>query len=174
MKFTKGDILIDSAGFKRKVLTVIDDLYITSYVDNFQSASKPYTEQELINTGYKLYNPSALRLEVGYRTGSLHIIYDDIVGMIDRNGKCSILDSPMMVDQYSKWRKNGCLIEDTILIWRGGEYQVKRFLGRGEIMLKRIDIAGGAIYNLNNTCYERGCEDDNIIRHEHNNCPIGF
>jgi len=114
-------------------------------------------------------------LEVG--RGFLEIVCGDKnhvkgLGHITADGESHILDTHDRVRFYNQWRTSGMKVrEQEPVLWRGGEYKLKLF---GGIMLERIDITRGEIYEFYNREYIAGCRDDNIQRWEWDNKPIGF
>jgi len=171
MKWKKGDILVSIDG-EKEVLGVMDNLYVMSCIDNFELVDGMYLEQELINLGYDL--PVPKKMHLGTTESSLYIWYDNVsIGYIDEDGECRILNSNYSIQNHNQWRKDGCLIDSTIIEWNDSEYELAKS-SIGSIVLRKAGVIDGVIYNFHYTRYEHNCNDDNIIRHKHNNCPIGF
>ena len=102
--------------------------------------------------------------------GSLFIVVgNEMIGEINRNGKCGILNTEFRVGVYEKWRESGMLVDSTPVEWRGGEYIINEFC-----RLARKDIPCGFIYDFASCSYISVCDDENIVRFKHNNRPIGF
>jgi len=95
------------------------------------------------------------------------------LGLIGHGGSCFILSNFKAVERYNKWRENGMKVDDTVVDWRGGSYQIDN-CGKYKYILTRTDIMTGCIYNLDECESEPGCGDENIRRFEHNNRPIIF
>jgi len=96
--------------------------------------------------------------------------YHSDIGYISDDGGCYILSNYEAVEQYNLWRENGIKVDNTVVDWRGGSYQIDRH----DYVLTRIDIPMGCIYNLDECKSQQHCGDENIRRFEHNNRPIIF
>jgi hypothetical protein len=104
---------------------------------------------------------SGVDLEVRYKGNLMYYINSD--------GLCFFSGSAGCIDLYSKWVEDGMPIDDSIVEWRGGRYQITK-----DYTLKRIDIGRGNIYNFRDTSTFHECQDPNIKRFPHNNRPIIF
>ena len=118
----------------------------------------------------KLKSGDKLRLEVLPCNGLLIEYKNGILGFIRNNGNCIILSSDGYVSAYNQWRADGMPIDEIVVKWRGGEYQL--VLLDGDIILRRKDCFGCNIYNLSRCCACEYCSDSNIKRFKHNDRPV--
>jgi len=191
MKYKQGDILIDDDGDKAMILAVTGLLYGRSMYNQFDVFYGWLTEKELDEKGWKLETKceycgyslvdggsveekeievEKLYLEVNRMDGDLTIVYKDLtVGYINTDGRCHIVNTEPYVQAYEQWRKDGMLVDHTVIDWIGAEYCINE-----HYLLKRVDIGRSNIYNFENNEYKEECQDDNIVRHEHNERPIAF
>jgi len=93
--------------------------------------------------------------------------YNNVIGKITNDGKCSILNVEWKVRAFEKWLDGGGVYSDEIVEWRGGKYKLNNW------RLERVDFHNGIIYNFESCTYSECCEDENIKRHR-NGTPIGF
>lgn len=120
-----------------------------------------------------LKNKDALRLYVD-EDGRLCIKYKcENIGAISTSGECYILSCKRRVQLYNQWRKDGMPIDESVVIWRGRCYHLKICTNK-KIYLLCESVAHGSIYEFTSCVYMENCKDDNIIRFEHNNRPVGF
>ena len=103
----------------------------------------------------------------------------EYLGYITRHGRCNILNTEKLVKNYEIWRENGCKFSEEVVIWKNkGGYKLWNGITSGlkkkDIELVRFDIKHTAIYNFSECFYPERCVDINILRHKHNNRPIGF
>jgi hypothetical protein len=105
-------------------------------------------------------------LSIGYKDN------DDFftcIGYISDSGELNILNVDGYRENYKIWVENGMKIkENNEVEWRGKRYKIKR-----ESCLTFSKSYFG-IYDFKFAIPMTGCEDDNIIRYEHNNTPILF
>lgn len=92
-----------------------------------------------------------------------------MIGYISNKGECYILSSHPQLEAYKQWRKDGMPVDSTKVTWRGKEY----FIDERHVLLYCVTF-NTAIYDIDDCNYISECEDDNIIRHKHNNRPVGF
>lgn len=99
--------------------------------------------------------------------GDLAITYkDDFVGFISNTGGCYLITN---IDLYEQWREDGMLVDNSVVEWRGGKYNIN-----DDFDLARVDIQSGDIFNINTVHIYANCEDTNIKRYKHNNRPISY
>lgn len=66
MGYKVGDIVIDTAGYKREILVVTDSFYIISAVNDFTKAGPVRTEYEMKVHNYKLFEESIDKDKLDY------------------------------------------------------------------------------------------------------------
>lgn len=88
------------------------------------------------------------------------------IGRISPSGRCYMINTDDKIRLYEKWRDYGMKVDDSVVEWRGGKYQLMY------CVLQRIDIDSGCIYSFKYCLPQSGCADENIKRHKHNNMPI--
>ncbi len=92
-----------------------------------------------------------------------------MVGYIDSDGRCNMLNHGVRIANYEEWRESGMEVDTSVVEWRGGGYQLAK-----QGVLRRTNICEGRIYDFNACRAISGCKDTNIQRHKHNNKPILF
>lgn len=70
----KGDVIMGKDGDKRKILAVIDDIHVVSFVNVFDRISGLFTLQELIKGGWKLVAPEEEKKE----ESKVYLTFEDI------------------------------------------------------------------------------------------------
>jgi len=111
-----------------------------------------------------------LRLEVNSIVNALCIKFgENLIGFITSDGRCKILKTESFKDDFLRWDKSGRYIDESSVMWNGGEYFID-FLGT----LGRVDILEGNIYNFNHASPCRGCTDPNIVVYDFNKTPKLF
>ena len=69
-----GDMIVNQNGDKRKILAVVNDVVIASFVNVFDRISGMYILRELINVGWKLVTPEEERKE----ESKVYLTFEDI------------------------------------------------------------------------------------------------
>lgn len=117
-----------------------------------------------------------LKLKVD-KDGDLLIYYTDRNNIIRHLGWLSvhtnmveILKNILHCHNYEKWRDKGMKFNTNIVEWKNGRYQLYCSISR-QIILKRIDIPDGNIYNFNTCETIPHCKDINLLRFKHNLKP---
>ena len=91
------------------------------------------------------------------------------VGEIGEDGECRMISNRVWLENYELWRDKGMETDISVIKWRGGEYKLQI-----SSVMERIDVESGCIYDFDKCAYQIHCNDTNIIRHKHNNKPVGF
>jgi hypothetical protein len=139
-------------------------------MDGIQELERKY--EELGKEIEKLKSGDKLRLEL-FAGDKLRISYrDGVLGWITKSGYCYILSCDVKVKVYEQWRADGMPVDESVIKWRGGEYQLYKSVSTGSVNLARHDIEVGNIYDFSDCVTFRNCYDDNIKRFKHNNRPI--
>lgn len=138
---------------------------IETLVKEIESRTKEIEELEAIVNAPE----EALRLEHD-DDDCISIKYgEELIGYINEEGACYILSAQEWVETYNQWRKDGMKTDSTVVEWRGKKYMITK-----NFDLQCIDATDGMIYDFAYCQYVAHCNDDNIIRFEHNLKPIGF
>jgi len=158
--------LMGPSGIKKVDITDLSILK-QKYVELGKEIEKLEMKQkEEVDYALKLEVTNSNSLAVGYYVGKKYFA----IGYITSKGECSFLANEAIAGNYEIWRDHGMKICFDRVEWRNKIYFIT-----DQAFLRFDDVRiSGSIYDFNNTNYSNNCKDGNIIRHKHNNCPIGF
>jgi hypothetical protein len=120
----------------------------------------------------QIQQTKCLRLRV-QQDGCLEILYGESqIGFISAEGRVYILSTTCRREVYYEWLEAGCVTDNSWIHWNGGQYMIEDI--DGDIILRRVDISAGNIFDFISALPLTACADNNIQVYTNNRTPIMF